>query len=390
MVFSSHASPDTDPKVTPVPAPEPTHPIGPQAIKFTGSGREYFRIWVVNLCLTLATLGIYSAWAKVRRLQYFDRNTQLDGACLNFHGSPTTILKGRLLALVMLVAYHFAFGFSKLFGAIVVVLLFISLPWLLRSALRFRLRNTSYRGIRFNFSGDLGDAYRCFTPLLAIFLLPAAAAALAPSQHVLIGLFIAILYLAWPVIHALIKRYQQRHIVYGDLASTYHGTLYSLVKPYCLTLLTAVGFTAVLLVAVGLMTVVLTAIAGKEHLNWGIGAGFLLGLLYVYGIFLIAGPFLQVRVWNIIWNNTNFPGFTVHSDLETWPFLRLQLVNLTLTLLSLGLYRPFAVIKTYQYRLANMRVGGTEFGSIAQSEQNLQIAASGDSSADLFGIDLSF
>ena len=36
------------------------------APSFTGDGKEYFRIWVVNLLLTLATFGIYSAWAKVR------------------------------------------------------------------------------------------------------------------------------------------------------------------------------------------------------------------------------------------------------------------------------------------------------------------------------------
>jgi hypothetical protein len=68
----------------------------PQALRltFTGSGAEYFRIWVVNLLLTLATLGIYSAWAKVRRLQYFDRNTQLAGATFDFHGAPRPCCAG--------------------------------------------------------------------------------------------------------------------------------------------------------------------------------------------------------------------------------------------------------------------------------------------------------
>ncbi len=39
--------------------------------EFTGDGREYFRIWIVNVSLTVITLGIYSAWAKVRRMRYF-------------------------------------------------------------------------------------------------------------------------------------------------------------------------------------------------------------------------------------------------------------------------------------------------------------------------------
>src|SRR5687767_12457304 len=82
------------------------------AFQFTGSEREYFRIWVVNLLLSLATLGMYSAWAKVRRLQYFDRNTVLAGASFDFHGDPKTILRGRLLAVTLLASYQYAIGFS--------------------------------------------------------------------------------------------------------------------------------------------------------------------------------------------------------------------------------------------------------------------------------------
>ena len=33
----------------------------PEQIRFTGSGSEYFGIWIVNLLLTVVTVGIYSA-----------------------------------------------------------------------------------------------------------------------------------------------------------------------------------------------------------------------------------------------------------------------------------------------------------------------------------------
>ncbi|HEX8601991.1 MAG TPA: DUF898 family protein, partial [Pseudoduganella sp.] len=45
--------------------------IREERFEFTATGGEYFRIWIVNLLLTIVTLGIYSAWAKVRRNQYF-------------------------------------------------------------------------------------------------------------------------------------------------------------------------------------------------------------------------------------------------------------------------------------------------------------------------------
>ena len=76
--------------------------------EFRGNGGEYFRIWIVNLLLTIVTLGIYSAWAKVRRLRYFYGNTYLDGHSFEFHGRPLAILKGRLIVF----AAYLVFAFS--------------------------------------------------------------------------------------------------------------------------------------------------------------------------------------------------------------------------------------------------------------------------------------
>ena len=71
-----------------------------EAFAFTGSGSEYFRIWIVNLILSVVTLGIYSAWAKVRRLEYFYRHTRVAGASFDYHGRPLAILKGRIVAVL--------------------------------------------------------------------------------------------------------------------------------------------------------------------------------------------------------------------------------------------------------------------------------------------------
>ena len=46
-------------------APKPTSILN---FEFRGDGMEYFKIWIVNILLTIVTLGIYSAWAKVLRL----------------------------------------------------------------------------------------------------------------------------------------------------------------------------------------------------------------------------------------------------------------------------------------------------------------------------------
>ena len=52
----------------PAPPAPPGPPLGYSArLTFDGPAAEYFRIWIVNLLLTLLSLGVYSAWAKVRK-----------------------------------------------------------------------------------------------------------------------------------------------------------------------------------------------------------------------------------------------------------------------------------------------------------------------------------
>ena len=57
-------------------------------IRFTGSGSEYFRIWIVNLLLTLVTLTLYLPFARARRMAYFQNNTLVGGDPLGFHADP--------------------------------------------------------------------------------------------------------------------------------------------------------------------------------------------------------------------------------------------------------------------------------------------------------------
>ena len=79
---------------TPTLPPADDAPRAPQPleIRFTGSGSEYFRIWIVNLLLCIVTLSLYRPWAKVRRLRYFYANTLVDGHAFDFHGNPKKML----------------------------------------------------------------------------------------------------------------------------------------------------------------------------------------------------------------------------------------------------------------------------------------------------------
>ena len=60
---------------------------------FRGDGMEYFKIWIVNILLTIITLGIYSAWATVRNNRYFYSNLYLDNDNFRYLAEPLAILK---------------------------------------------------------------------------------------------------------------------------------------------------------------------------------------------------------------------------------------------------------------------------------------------------------
>ena len=73
--------------------------------EFTGKTGEYFKIWIVNIFLTILTLGIYSAWAKVRKRRYFYGNTLLLNAPFEYLADPIKILKGRFIVFGCFVIY---------------------------------------------------------------------------------------------------------------------------------------------------------------------------------------------------------------------------------------------------------------------------------------------
>src|SRR5438046_1249228 len=144
--------------------------------EFTGTAAEYFRIWIVNLFFTLATLGIYSAWAKVRKRRYFYGSTRLDGDSFDYFASPKAILNGRIIAVAIFAIYALAgelYPQSRYAFWAAGVLAF---PWLVVRALAFNSRNSAYRGLRFNFEATTKQAARVYIGMLAVVVLTAGLA----------------------------------------------------------------------------------------------------------------------------------------------------------------------------------------------------------------------
>src|SRR5258706_16434720 len=122
-------------------------------VDFTAATDDYVRLCILNLALSIVPLGIYSAWAKVRKRRYFYSHTRIDGEGFEYLANPIAILKGRLIAFALFGVYYAVSHFAPLYHFVLWLPLAVAAPWLVVRSLAFNAYNTSYRNIRLRFHG---------------------------------------------------------------------------------------------------------------------------------------------------------------------------------------------------------------------------------------------
>jgi uncharacterized membrane protein YjgN (DUF898 family) len=70
-------------------------------IHFHGRGGSLFGIQIVNLFLSLITLGVYSFWGRVKVRSYLASQTEFAGDRFAYHGTGKELFVGWLKALVL-------------------------------------------------------------------------------------------------------------------------------------------------------------------------------------------------------------------------------------------------------------------------------------------------
>jgi len=381
-----------EPIALPVPVVDPG--LRRCRLQFSGAGGEYFQIWIVNLLLTIATLGIYSAWAKVRKLQYFYRNTQLDGSVFDYHGNPVAILKGRILAVLMFVLYKMALVQFGAFALVVLLGLMAVVPWLLTQSYRFRLHNSSYRGLRFGFSGPVWQAYLIFGLPMVMVLAPGAMAALGlggdpkhPDLRLLIGIGLAYvaLMLLWPYLHFCFKRWQHGHASYGAARARFEAPVWDFYVPYVLA---SVMMFVVVLVGGVLISGFSFAAAPGHGQSRGVGAAAIATVIIFYGAMLAAAPLVSAWIQNAVWSNTRLEAVGFASDVRAGRLIGITLGNLAMVLVSLGLLIPFAVMRLMKYKIESIEVLDADaVARIAGDGQGAEVGTAGEGAMDVLDLD---
>jgi uncharacterized membrane protein YjgN (DUF898 family) len=384
--------------------------LEPARIEFTGTGSEYFRIWFTNLLLTYLTLGIYSAWAKVRREKYFHQNTLVAGYSLDYHGKPMAILKGRALAFVLLAVSSSTA--LPVVGYIALGVIALAFPFFMQRSLRFRFANSSYRGIRFGFEGSVKDAYVTVAPFLIPPLVYAALvvfAFVAPEQSkaifnslpnigvvgtVLVVLLLGGAYVAFmAMFQAVWRRYTINNAKFGFLGAS---TSITKMRYFTITLSSMLGFIAVLALFAIAAYYILPTIRGTKG-AWisPIVTAFAPFIFFaLYFAFLGMQAVIAARIQNYCWH-TNTEVRTpkgqrmalFNSKLSISSYAWLQIRNWVFIVLTLGLYRPFALIKSTKARLEAISLNNSRFIDFVISAESKAPSAIGDEALDAFDID---
>lgn len=301
-------------------------------IQFRGTAGAYFAIWIVNILLTSVTMGIYSAWAKVRLQRYLLGNTLLDGRSFDYKATGWIILKGRLIAGLLILGFVILGLISPLLQALAGLAFLPLMPWVINRSLRFNARMTAWRNVRFDFVGTY------WKTAFYLFLLPILVFVTAG--------------LAIPFVSRLSARYIARHYRFGTAAFDANPSLRPYLVAFGQTLLVFVGAGAVFY-ALGYVAflIVGTPADMAEHQS------LLRAVFSGYVAMLIAGLFMAGRFQAILVSSLRLEGghgFT--SSLSGLKLLWITVSNLIAIGLSFGLLFPWARIRLWRYHCAVLTV----------------------------------
>lgn len=312
-------------------------------LQFHGQGGEYFKIWIVNIFLTILTLGIYSAWAKVRNHRYFYSNTHIGNASFEYTAEPMAILKGRIVAVLFLVAFSLSGEFIPILAVGLQLLFIVLLPWLINRSMAFRNRNTVFRNVRFGFDGDYMGALKAFV--------------LWPIAGVLtLGLLLP---------YAVFR--QKEYIVQCSRYGSSHFE-----PQFGWREVFGVAIRAFLMMVLAVVLIMVP----------------LVGPLLALPLYLLAFAYFTANLSNLVYNGSKLKGHGFESTLKTGGLAMLYFTNWLLVAFTLGLATPWAKIRLARYRAEHLAVlaEGSLDNFIAAEEEN--VAAFGEEIGEAFDMDV--
>jgi uncharacterized membrane protein YjgN (DUF898 family) len=284
-------------------------------------------------------------------------------------------------------------------------------PYLWASAMRFRLSNTRWRGLRLQFTAGWREVYGASWPVFAmaavvlamVFSLqalePEAVEGTKPSlmtgpMWAVVAIGMVLLVLCFIRLEYHYRRLLVLRTRVGGESGRWKPVYMDFVGIWAKT----VGVFLAVVLGVGAIGGLLLGGAVAAAAGEARGMGFVLALLFgmVLAAFLLvlasapARAYREARLFQLTWNQVGLSSVArTKCSLRTGAFVKLRLKNMLLTLLTLGFYRPFARVSEYQMKFESVTlyVKG-DLAQLAGEMVRQQEAGLGDALADAAGLDL--
>ena len=367
-------------------------------VNFSGRTGEYFQIWLVNTALTLASVGLYMPWARVRTRRYFLGQIRLQESGLDYQANPRamffgwvviglgfTLLSsfGDLLTMGLTSAVQLWVKGSWIVpllsaGVVGVILLIqlVTLSWLLVQSLRYNSSMTSYRNLRFGF-GNVEARFNLWKEMVILlllrFLVPISLGLLQP-------------YAAWRW-----RRFLIRHRRFGTTPFAFTAKpsdfrrLHLQALPLLLPAIASIA-TLLLSVALAINKVISTPGVTAPSLI----PSFILTVLAIamaiasIPLLLIWSCWLEARAASLSWRCTHLGELRFACAWRARDLIRLRLLHGLALIFSLGLAWPWVRIRETRYRLQRISVSPAKAldGFLAGEQERISALAEGSFAMD--------
>jgi uncharacterized membrane protein YjgN (DUF898 family) len=301
-------------------------------LTFNGEGARYFGIWVVNIVLTILTLGLYYPWAKVANRKYLWNSTAIGEDRFIFHGTGNEIFKGFVIAYLILgislIMSYFSPGLIFLFYFVLLLIM----PFAVFGAWRYRVSRTSWRGIYFSFNGNMREFFSLY------------------FIHFLLTILTIGIYGPWFTVK--IMKYLFSHTSFGQYELDFEGEGSDLF-------------------AINLLGIILTVITLYIYLPW----------------------FIKNRFKFTIDNTVIYHGDKksyLRTNLDGGDLFGVLLLNAILTTVTLGLATPWAIMRSNKLFLESVHIpADVDLDALEQNADDFN-DATGDSLVDILDVGLDF
>jgi len=382
LITQSNASIGPSEKNTDLLPSSSTGTLSQRKIKFdfTGTSGEYFGIWIVNTLLKILTLGVYSAWAKVRKRRYFYGSTSLGGASFDYLADPKILFRGWVVAALFFMVYSISGKTAPQMSGLLWIAFFIGMPWLVVRSRTFNLRNSDHRNIRFTFNPDYRESFVVFAgiPILLPFTL---------------GLIFP--YMIYRQKKFLVENsgYGRTRFAFDASASEFYTLFLKGVGWFILLVAALVAFISLFSATLSEFMPLfrdineIGNISNKFSINAIIAIMVItfISFILLYLYFVI---YIRTSLSNLTWNATRLRKSRFISTLRVRDMAWLYLSSAVVIVFSFGLMTPWATIRITRYRMNHLALDLCDDIDGFLGWGHPGMGPAGEEIGDMFGIDI--